>query len=151
MSLFTPLINPTPASIIWMWAKYELIAVTSAILIFILLPKKEHEDFELNTAFVYSAVVVAPILEELIFRGLFIAWGMPLIGGVIWSILHLEKGLPGFTSTLITCSFYARLWMSGLWYLSIGFHALHNLLLCTILWFVLQVEEKQKTHPIFGG
>ena len=87
----------------------------------------------IHIALIFMAVVIAPISEELLFRGLIYRflkgrWGARnalIISSLLFACLHFNilSFLPLFLLGLLLCRAYEK---SGSIYVSIGFHALFN-------------------------
>lgn len=87
----------------------------------------------LETGYILAAIVVAPIYEELIFRGIlfpYISKHIGVTGGVLAvSILfglihfHVPSILPLFLLSVVLCLAY---WRTGSLWVSIGIHAIFN-------------------------
>lgn len=88
--------------------------------------------FDLTVGAVVIVVVLGPLAEELLFRGVPLlvheaGWGGGLaagiyLGSVVWLVLHGWRA-PALTPYMV---FYAKLWLAGLWPLAIAFHMFHN-------------------------
>lgn len=91
----------------------------------------------------FLAVVVAPLIEEILFRGVIFGglaarwgvWPAAVVSGLTFAAIHfsLTAFLPLFFLALILCYLYAR---TGSLFTAIAFHALFNGVSLTFLAFV---------------
>lgn len=108
-----------------------------------------------------KAVIVAPVVEELTFRGgpslLALTLGgahLPLLvaGSLLWAAIHARNPAPDRRGTLpvfIHGLLYIYLWLIGLWWLAILVHAGNNLIAIALeagkLWW------RRRQHPLTPG
>lgn len=87
---------------------------------------------ESHLHFFITAVILAPIFEEILFRGLLFSrlarkWGMTvgiIASSVIFGILHLEFVLGAFVIGVVMCALYVR---TGTLLVPMALHAVYNL------------------------
>jgi len=90
-------------------------------------------SMRVNHEFYVAAVLVAPVMEELVFRG--IPWVLGtttgvILGSILWTLLHLRSA----PVVLVSVPLYLKLWLGGFWIEAILVHAVHNALFLGILW-----------------
>lgn len=99
-----------------------------------------HSHSWVRIGFVVLAVFVAPVYEELIFRGVFLTYLTRRIGllpgilcvSIIFALLHrsIPAFLPLFTLSIILCLAY---WRTGSLWTNIGIHAVFNTVTTAVL------------------
>lgn len=89
------------------------------------------ENIPIGSAIVL-VVVVAPIAEELLFRGVFFAFGTGTLGALIgtglWTLAHGKRALIIVPFGVL----YLKLWLSGFWIEAIVLHMVHNAVILSI-------------------
>ena len=131
MDLFAPIIDKSFFGVFVLYLKYYFSCVIITSIIAGITGIKTKEIKQSGQPFL--SIILAPLIEETIFRGVFIWLKMPIIGSLLWSICHLPNHFVVFIYTLLFSPFYIRLWANGLWYYCFIFHALHNLIVIIII------------------
>jgi len=131
-------------AIAWMVACLALLAAMDCVTVFALgrdiVPPSQVEDYrnaESLVALLLAVVVVAPVSEELLFRGFLFKgiaskWGGPaaiMISAVLWASLHLQYDLYGIFQVFVSGIFLGVVRLrSGSVLLVIALHAMGNLI-----------------------
>lgn len=132
-------LRPLPSFRFWLGAALVLaiimgLLIAGTVLVFLVLEKRIDLHLAGSFSYVWASVVEAPVVEESIYRWLFVTgivaiaprWAAVVLSGAVFAYLHFVYGNPG-PDNFIGGYFFAWMYLrSGSILVPIAFHALAN-------------------------